>query len=109
ALIFPDRESARLVRTCGSTLIFSGPLQPALLGAGIASARVHRAKELQTPQSKLHERIALFNLLAEERGLPLGSTEPTPIRFVRIGDSDATYRAAAELMKDGYYTNTAVY
>jgi 7-keto-8-aminopelargonate synthetase-like enzyme len=29
ALIFPDRESARLVRTCGSTMIFSGPLQPA--------------------------------------------------------------------------------
>ena len=40
-LVFPDAETARLVRTCGSTLIFSGPLQPALLGAAIASARVH--------------------------------------------------------------------
>ena len=81
-LVFPDAESARLVRTCGSTLIFSGPLQPALLGAGLASARVHLSAEIDERQAKLLERIRLFNRLAEERGLPLGSTAETPIRFV---------------------------
>ena len=109
ALIFPDRESARLVRTCGSTMIFSGPLQPALLGAGIASARVHLSKEIGERQRKLRERIRLFNALAEESGLPLGSTAETPIRFVRTGDSEVTYRLAADVMKEGYYTNTAVF
>ena len=108
-MVFPDAETARLVRTCGSTMIFSGPLQPALLGAAIASARVHLSPEIQERQNKLMDRIRLFNNLAEERGLPLGSTAATPIRFVRIGDNDTTTRIVAELMDDGFYVNVAVF
>ena len=68
-LVSPDVETARLVRTCGSTMIFSGPLQPALLGAAIASARVHLSHELGERQARLAERIHLFNTLcAEARG-----------------------------------------
>jgi 7-keto-8-aminopelargonate synthetase-like enzyme len=106
-LVFPDAETARLVRTCGSTMIFSGPLQPALLGAGIASARIHLSNELETRQAELMERIRLFNHLAEKRGLSLGSTDPTPIRFVKVGSTDATYRATQDLMHDGFYVNAA--
>ena len=60
-MVFPDAETARLVRTCGSTMIFSGPLQPALLGAGIASARVHLSSEIAERQATLMGRIRLFN------------------------------------------------
>jgi 7-keto-8-aminopelargonate synthetase-like enzyme len=105
----PDAETARLIRSCGSTLIFSGPLQPALLGAAIASARVHLSAEIDDRQRKLMERIRLFNDLATARGLPLGSPAETPIRFVRTGDNDATYAAASSLMRDGFYVNTAVF
>lgn len=55
------------------------------------------------------ERIRLFNELAAARGLPLGSTAETPIRFVRTGDNDTTYAATAALMRDGFYINTAVF
>jgi len=108
-MLFPDAETARLVRTCGSTMIFSGPLQPALLGAAIASARVHLSPEIHDRQKKLMERICLFNSLADQRGLPLGSAAATPIRFVRTGDNDTTYRIVGELMDDGFYVNTAVF
>ncbi len=108
-LAFSDAETARLVRACGSTMIFSGPLQPALLGAAIASARFHLSDELGERQASLLERIRLFNALAVERGLPLGSPDPTPIRFVGVGEQDATYRVAAALMEDGFYPNTAVF
>ncbi len=108
-MVFPDAETARLVRACGSTLIFSGPLQPALLGAAIASARVHLSREITDRQRRLMERIHLFNDLAAARGLPLGSTAATPIRFVKTGDSDVTYRLAAALMDDGFYVNTAAF
>jgi 7-keto-8-aminopelargonate synthetase-like enzyme len=108
-LALPDAETARLVRTCGSTMIFSGPLQPALIGAGIASARVHLSGELSERQARLRERIHLFNTLAAGRGLPLGSPAATPIRFVKTGDNEATYRMAADLMGAGFYTNTAVF
>jgi 7-keto-8-aminopelargonate synthetase-like enzyme len=109
ALVFPDPEMARVVRTCGTSLIFSGPLQPALLGAGIASARIHLSDELARRQRLLLERIDLFGKLTEARGVPLGSADRTPIRFVAVGDDDKTYRLAAELMDDGFYTNTAVF
>lgn len=108
-MIFPDAETARLVRTCGSTLIFSGPLQPALLGAAIASARIHLSSEIADRQRRLANRIRLFNALAAVRGLPLGSTAATPIRFVGTGENDVTYGLAAELMNDGFYVNTAVF
>jgi 7-keto-8-aminopelargonate synthetase-like enzyme len=108
-IVPPDAETARLIRACGSTLIFSGPLQPALLGAAIASARIHLSSEIHERQRGLLGRILRFNALAQARGLPLGSTEETPIRFVRIGENDATYRVAADLMRDGFYVNTAVF
>jgi len=108
-LVFPDQEWARLVRTCGSTLIFSGPLQPPVLGAAIASARVHLSNEIHERQAKLSERIRLFNDLAGEHGLPLATTEATPIRFVKTGEAATTYRVATELMREGFYTNTALY
>lgn len=108
-LAFSDAETARLVRACGSTMIFSGPLQPALLGAAIASARIHLSDELAERQARLGERIHLFNTLAAQRGLPLGSRAPTPIRFVGVGEQEATYRLTSTLMKDGFYTNTAVF
>jgi 7-keto-8-aminopelargonate synthetase-like enzyme len=108
-LVFPDAETARLVRSCGSSLIFSGPLQPPLIGAGLASARIHLSPEISERQAKLLERIRLFNSLAEARGVPLGSKAETPIRFVGIGDNPATYRVARGLMKQGFYANTAVF
>jgi 7-keto-8-aminopelargonate synthetase-like enzyme len=108
-LTFPDAESARLVRTCGSTLIFSGPMQPALVGAAIASAKIHLSPEIHERQRKLRERIRLFNTLAAERGLSVGSPAETPIRFVATGDNEATYRAATRLMEEGFYVNTALF
>ena len=49
ALIFPDAESCRKVRTCGGPMIFSGPVQPPMLGAAIASARIHLSPENLRP------------------------------------------------------------
>ena len=108
-LVLPDAETARLIRTCGSTMIFSGLLPPAVLGAAIASARIHLSDEIHRRQAKLLDRIRLFNDLAAHRGLPLGSTAETPIRFVKVGDADATTRMTADLMRDGFYTNTALF
>ncbi len=108
-VVFRDARMAELVQNCGSTMIFSGPLQPALLGAGIASARIHLSSELGERQAELMDRILLFNALAEEHGLPLASTAATPIRFIEIGDKERTYLTTRALMQDGFYTNTALF
>jgi 7-keto-8-aminopelargonate synthetase-like enzyme len=109
ALVFPNADWARTVRECGSTMIFSGPLQPALLGAGIASARIHLSPEIAERQRQLAARIELFAARAREHGVPLDSFASTPIRFVPIGSESVTRDVAKRLMDEGYFTNLATY
>jgi len=109
AIVFPNDEWARMVRTCGSTMIFSGPLQPALLGAGIASAKIHLTREIGVRQRALAKRIDLFNESCQELGLELASSDATPIRFVKVGAEDRAYDLAASLMTDGYFANVATF
>src|ERR1700742_1736941 len=46
AIVFPNAELYRKVRTCGGPMLFSGPVQPPLLGAAICSAKIHLSDEL---------------------------------------------------------------
>ena len=61
AIVFPDPELRRRVRTAGGPMIFSGPIQPPLLGAAIASAKIHLSDELPRLQAGLRERIELLH------------------------------------------------
>src|SRR5688572_23501395 len=90
ALVLPRAELARRILACGSTFIFSGPLQPAQLGAGIASAQIHLSPEIEVFQRRLRERIDAFDRVAHELGVPLRVRSPSPIRFVEIGNDEQT-------------------
>lgn len=109
ALVFADSELARRVFTCGSTLIFSGPLQPALLGAAIASAKIHLSDELVARQSRVRERIELLEALLTERGIGSATGEPSPIRFVHVGHEERALDVAARLLAAGYYVNVSAF
>ena len=85
AIVFPDAELRRRVRTAGGPMIFSGPIQPPLLGAAIQSAQIHLSDELPLLQAALRERVELFTDLADEFCLPLASRDITPIRYVPLG------------------------
>lgn len=102
-IVAPNEDIATQIRLCGRTLIFSGPIQPAQLGANIASARIHLSDEITSLQNNLLERINVFN-----NGLPQFSS-PSPIKFVTIGKTDAATQAILKLMDDGFYTNIACY
>ena len=66
-------------------MIFSGPVQPPMLGAALASARIHLSPELHDLQRALRERIELCTQLLSQHGIALASNG-TPICFVPIGD-----------------------
>ena len=85
AIVFPNAECKRKVRTTGGPMIFSGPVQPPLLGAAIQSARIHLSDELPVLQAALRERIELFTDLADEFCIPLASRDVTPIRYIPLG------------------------
>jgi 7-keto-8-aminopelargonate synthetase-like enzyme len=109
AMVFPDAEMYRKVRTTGGPMIFSGPIQPPLLGAAIASAKIHLSDELPVLQAALRERIDLFTDLADEFLIPLASRDVTPIRYVPLGLPAVTYDVIQSMLDDGFYTNVGMF
>jgi hypothetical protein len=99
----------RLVATVGGPLIFSGPVQPPMLGAIVASARLHRTPEVAARQQLLRSRIGLFNRLAGEARLPLVSNSEAPIRYVGAGVASVAYRLTARLREAGFFANPATF
>jgi 7-keto-8-aminopelargonate synthetase-like enzyme len=108
-LVFQDREECERVRLCGGPCVFSGPLQPPLLGAAIASARLHLTDELTQMQETLAARVSHANRRMLEAGLPLLVENETPILFVRCGLPRVANEIAQRLTNDGLYVNVSMY
>lgn len=104
-LVFPNSQWRQRVRNCGGPMIFSGPIQPPLLGAAIASARIHLSPEITEMQQQLLERIRLCNDLMQQKNLPLVSSTMTPIRFVATGWTRVAHNLMHRLMADGFFPN----
>jgi 7-keto-8-aminopelargonate synthetase-like enzyme len=105
AIVFPNAEWKRRVRSTGGPMIFSGPVQPPLLGAAIQSAKIHLSDELPVLQAALRDRIELFTDLADEFCIPLASRDVTPIRYIPLGLPTLTHDVLARVQEDGNYTN----
>jgi 7-keto-8-aminopelargonate synthetase-like enzyme len=108
-LAFGDAGTAKTVAYCGSTFVFSGPIQTASLGASIASADFHLSPEHPIKQQELRDRIRLAGELLSLHGLPVVGNEQTPIWFVRVGAVKQVIQLVRDLMADGYYVNPAGY
>ncbi len=104
-----DPEIIELVEVCGPPLTFGGPLTPATLGAGVASADIHLSSELGALQDDVSERIAMVNTVAAELGVSLLVDDHTPIFFVQIGRVDVMMDVCAALVADGFYLNPAAW
>jgi len=108
-LIFPDRDIQQLVRNCGRTLIFSGPMQPAVLGASVASAHIHKSDEIYELQNKLKRKINFFIRKAQEYELPIIEPCVSPINFIGVGKPETGYWMVRTLIKLGLYINLSVF
>ena len=109
ALTFPDAETRRRVLTVGGPLIFSGPVQPPMLGVLRASAQLHMSDEVVRRQKKLLGLIRLFNRLATEEGLPLVSHSEAPIRCIGAGIPRVAYNLGGKLRADGHFVDIATF
>ncbi len=106
-LILPDRAVRNRIQLCGPTMLFSGPLQPAILGAAIASAKIHLTPEIDTLQAELRERIDFTTGLIRERGLPLVSPPDTPVGFIATGPTAVCRNLCGRMIEEGLYANPA--
>ncbi|MEA2149993.1 MAG: hypothetical protein QOD69_1823, partial [Solirubrobacteraceae bacterium] len=109
ALVFPDAALRRRVRLLGGPMIFSGPVQPPMLGAAIASATIHLSPELEQRQAALRDRIRLCTDLLDEFSLPLASHDQTPIRYVPLGLPAVAQDVTERLLDEGLYVNLAMF
>jgi 7-keto-8-aminopelargonate synthetase-like enzyme len=109
ALVFSTDEERQRVRRCGGPMLFSGPLQPPLLGAAVASAKLHVEPGFSDLQRGLAERIDRALGLAEELGVPLASRDRTPVFFVRCGPSQVAFDLVLALRERGFYVSVSVF
>jgi 7-keto-8-aminopelargonate synthetase-like enzyme len=98
-----------LVELCGAPLSFGGPIPPAVLGAGIASADLHLSDEHAVLQAMLLDRIRLVDGLATELGVALAAREASPIRYVELRSVETMFNVVEALKDDGFYLNGAMF
>ena len=108
-MVFPTAALREEVLDCGGPMVFSGPVQPPMLGAALASADLHLSPEITGLQAALAERTALCNRLMRAHGLPLLVENEAPIFFVQAGLPRVAFAIAERMMADGFYVNVSVY
>ncbi|MEO1450445.1 MAG: aminotransferase class I/II-fold pyridoxal phosphate-dependent enzyme [Bacteroidota bacterium] len=108
-LVYPNEEDRRRVRASGPTMLFSGPIQPPLLGAILATLKIHLSGDLPGLQAQLNRRVHFFNRMAREKDLPLYAESESPVCCVQVGTPAAGYDMLQKLKKQGMFANLAVY
>ncbi len=109
ALVFPRVEERERVRMCGGPMTFSGPVQPPMLGAAVASARVHLSPEIGSLQARLAALSTYTNRRLMEAGLPLLVANEAPIKFIRCGLPRVATELAQRVASAGVYLNVSMY
>jgi 7-keto-8-aminopelargonate synthetase-like enzyme len=108
-LIFPDEESRHRVRCIGNGVVFSGPIQPPMLGACIASAKLHLSGELEEIQAQLLEKINFCRAEIQRLGLLDVAYSESPIFYIGVGSLKVGYNMMARMIKSGHYVNMGLY
>jgi 7-keto-8-aminopelargonate synthetase-like enzyme/predicted N-acyltransferase len=107
--ILPDAEMKRKILTCGSSYTYSGPVQPPMLGASIASAKIHLTDEIYTLQNKLASKIQLTREIIDQYELPLVLPSNSPIFYIGLGLPRVGYNMVKRLLGEGFYTNIGIF
>lgn len=109
ALVLPNEAMRQRIRNCGPTLIFSGPIQPPMLGAAVASAKLHLSEALPVMQAELADKVAFCQQTMDELGLPQIGVSGAPLFFVPAGLPRIVYNIVHRMKAEGFYCNTGVF
>lgn len=109
ALIFPTPAMANLVRRSGGPMVFSGALQPALLGAAVASARLQLSPLLAQLQAELMTRLELTVSLARKLNVPMSVESLNPVFFLKAGSTKNGFSLVQALRARGACTCIAFF
>lgn len=108
-MVFPNEEDYRRVHDYGKTSIFSIQIPPPVLGAAVASAKMHLSADIYSLQKQLQEKIKFFNHTARLLELPMYSNNISPVKFICLGKPVMGYNMVSRMMNEGYYVNLSVF
>ncbi len=108
-LVFPNEALRDKVRVCGGPMNFSGPIQPPMLGALLASAKAHLAPDWAGAQDELASLITHAQRRLGQGQLPLASPGESPIFFVGMGLPRAAHLMGVALREAGYFATAATF
>lgn len=107
--IFTNHEMFRQVDIFGGSLSYSHPINPAAVGAALASGQLHMSAEFPSMQQELADLRSYCNKKLKELNIPNVSDDVTSIYFIGCGLPKATYNLANKIINDGFYINTATF
>ena len=109
AIVTANRDWHERILHTGGPLLFSGPIQPPMMGAAIASAKLHLSGGLKPLQERLAANIQAVRTGLRERGLPVACDAPTPIFFIPCGLPEVTYDVLKALRESGFCASAGVF
>lgn len=109
AIVCPDMETRNKIEILGTPLMFTSPIEPATLGAIVASAKIHLSSEILELQNHLKELIDYFYKGAEALDLPVVDFTPTPIVLFAAGKPETALFLGEELFKHKMHVTGAIY
>jgi 7-keto-8-aminopelargonate synthetase-like enzyme len=107
--VLSDKEMMRKITTCGSSYTYSGPVQPPMLGASIASAKIHLSEEIYYHQDRLKEKLELTRSVIDQYDLPHVLPSNSPIFYIGLGLPRVGYNMVKRLLNEGFYTNIGIF
>ncbi|MEM6816508.1 MAG: aminotransferase class I/II-fold pyridoxal phosphate-dependent enzyme [Bacteroidota bacterium] len=105
--VFPNEEWYRKVKVFGGPMTFSVQMEPPVLGAAIASAKIHLSEKIYDLQTDLRNKIAYCNELISRTDVPLIAKNESPIFFIGAGTMSMANQLINNLLEDGIYVNLA--
>lgn len=109
ALALPNRELVSRIRRVGGSMLFSGPIQPPMLGAAVASAKLHLREDFVELQAELYTRLDLGLEALAQHGVEIVASPRSTIFHTQCDSPRRAFALVQRMRERGFYCCVCVF